>query len=201
MTMKRSVVHLLAACILLAGPAAFAEKTQDPTEGITLEDVIFDANLLKQGLGANTLIVSDKKNTPLPTELTAAISAAGFADKTRLYDFPENARRPKLKKSIPYTYPRSLRQGKTRGHANFLVALGADGAVRGLYCYEHSDRLFALAAAAAIVKWRYEPAAINDTAVPVLMEVPMHYRGDGYDNDFSRTTTGKNPAEMPRNNP
>jgi len=192
------IKRLAQACLLimLAPPFAIraAEAPQEPPPSLTLEDIIFEPDLLRQGLGANTLIVPDKKNAAIPPSLTAAMTAAGFTRKTRLYAFPENARRPKLKSSVPYDYPHSLRQGKTRGQANFLVSIGADGAVRGLYCYEHTDRLFALAAAAAIVKWRYEPAAINDTALPVLLELPMHYRGDGYDNDFSRTTTGKNPA-------
>ena len=35
--------------------------------------------------------------------------------------------------------------------------------------------LFALAAASAVVKWRYAPAKIKGTAVPVLAGLPMEF--------------------------
>jgi hypothetical protein len=68
-----------------------------------------------------------------------------------------------------------------------VALVGTDGKVKCVYCYQYSDRLFAIAYAAALSKWRYEPAKINGTAVPVLVDIPASYKGDGFDSDHFRS--------------
>lgn len=174
-------------CAFLLAPALrAADKEKPAAPDITLEDVIFDARSIRDILGPKTLIVANKRGQELPVELSKAIAEADFSSKTRLFVFPDDGTRPKLVSSVPYSYPRSLRQGKNSGHANFIVHIDASGNVRSLYCYDHTERLFALAVAASIVKWRYEPAKIAGTPVPVLLEVPAEFRGDRFDNEHLR---------------
>lgn len=203
MKTSRFLLVLLSSFVFLPFILPASEETnKEVPPQLTLEDIIFDSRFIRQVLGPNTLIVPRAKSKELPEDLRNALSEAELDKKSRFYVFPDSeATPPKLKSSIPYAYPQSLRQGKKGGKADFLVSIGADGAVRGVYCYKTDDKLFALAAAAAIVKWRYEPAKIKDHALPVILELPMQFRGDGYDNDMSRTTTGKNPTEIPRSNP
>ena len=78
------------------------------------------------------------------------------------------------------------------------MLIGADGAVKCLYCYSHNDRLFAMAAAMAVVKWRYTPAKIQGTAVPVLAGLPMEFQsGDVNVEGFKGLPRRQNEGSMP----
>lgn len=55
------------------------------------------------------------------------------------------------------------------------ITVGADGQVKSLYCYEHNQAELAMAAAAALIRWNYEPVKIgpDQVAVPVLLRQKM----------------------------
>lgn len=171
---------LLAIMLALAVPAHPAEAAK-PTE-LTLEDIIFDASYLKKMLGPKTLVTAlvettrdRKKSDTALADTINAIRDAKLDEKTQIYALPADATEPKLKTSAPHTYPPGLNISREPKKADFLMLVGADGAVKCLYCYTNNDRLFAMAAAMAVVKWRYTPAKIRDTAVPVLAGLPMRF--------------------------
>ncbi|HWA24778.1 MAG TPA: energy transducer TonB [Lacunisphaera sp.] len=149
---------------------------------ITLEDVIFDASYLKKLLGPKTLVTSvvesnrgrKKADTDLADGIKA-IKSARLDQNSHMFALPDDASPPILKDSVPHTYPPSLKLEREGKKADFLMLISADGAVKCLYCYEYNDRLFALAAAMAVTKWRYEPAKIQGVAVPVLARLPMRF--------------------------
>ncbi len=173
--------------IILASVAAAADKATEKKAVLTLEEVIFDASYLKSQLGPKTLLVAGNKSGEITPELPQKLTEEGFAKATRFFLFPSEATPPKLYHSIPHSYPQSMRQGRESGSANFVALVGADGKVQNIYCYQHTDRLFAIAYAAALARWRYEPAKINGTAVPVLVDIPASYKGDGFNSDLFRS--------------
>jgi hypothetical protein len=172
---------LLTLAVVTAGSFAWAAEEAKPAE-LTLEDIIFDAKYLKQSLGPKTLVTAvvetarkRKKSDTAMDDTLKAIKAAQLDEKTQIFALPDNATLPKLKSSIPHSYPPGLKISREPKKADFLMLIGADGAVKCLYCYYNNDRLFAMAAAMAVVKWRYEPAKIQGTAVPVLAGLPMKF--------------------------
>lgn len=169
-TTALSLLSLAAAC-LIAIPAIAADAPAKP-ERLTLEDVIFDAKYLKQVLGPNTLVARDPETGQVPT---AAITQAKLAEKTKIFALPDEATKPELISSIPPAYPQSTRLRRDPPKADFLLFIGTDGSVKCLYCYDTKDQVFAILAADALIKWRYVPAKINGTAVPVLLPVQMKF--------------------------
>ncbi len=177
MKTTRSVALLISTALLLAVLPALAagkskEKEKAKAPDLTLEDVIFDAKYLKQLLGAKTLVAPTEKSGTIPTE---AISKAGLDEKTQVFLLPDEATKPVLKSSFAPTYPQSLRLKRDPIKAKFLLFVGADGNVKGLYCYETNDQVFAIATADAVIKWRYSPAKLGATAVPVVVPFEMDF--------------------------
>jgi hypothetical protein len=168
----RSFPLLLAAALLFSPAPAAEEKPKEKGPDLTLEDVIFDATYLKRLLGPKTLVAPGQKSKTVPTD---AITKAGLDEKTQIFILPDEAKKPVLKSSLPPHFPSSLKLRRDPIKAKFLLFIGADGNVKCLYCYETNDQLFALAAADAVVKWRYTPAKIGTTAVPVVIPLEMDF--------------------------
>lgn len=182
----RRLLLVAAACSLVAGlPAADKPDAKKKKADLTLEDVIFDAKYLKQVLGPNTLVAPTEKTAQIPTE---AIVKAGLDEKTKIFALPDDAVKPELKDSIPPSYPRSLGLSKEGIKARFLIFVGTDGRVKSLYCYDTSDQIFAIAVADAVIKWRYSPAKIGQTAVPVLVPIEI-----AFDESMADRNTFRNP--------
>jgi hypothetical protein len=175
MKITRPIRALLAAALLLPFlPAHAADKAQEKAKGpdLTLEDVIFDAKYLKQMLGPKTLVAPAEKTGKIPTD---AIGLANLDEKTQIFLLPDEAKKPELKSSFAPTYPQSLRLRRDPIKAKFLLFVGTDGSVKSLYCYETNDQIFALATADAVIKWRYKPAMIGNTPVPVIVPFEMDF--------------------------
>ena len=204
MKIARSPLPYLAAAILaFASPPLAAGEAKPPQ--LTLEDIIFDATYLKKMLGPKTLITAlvetnrgRKKVESGLADTIKAIRDAQLDEKTQIYSLPDDAVQPKLKTSAPHSYPPGLNISREPKKANFLMLIGADGAVKCLYCYSYNDRLFAMAAAMAVVKWRYAPAKIQGTAVPVLAGLPMEFHsGDVNVESFKGLPRRQNEGGMP----
>lgn len=163
---------LLAAVALTASVAANDKPKTKKADKLTLEDVIFDVKYLHQQLGPKTLVAGHEKTGEVPVE---ALSRTGIADKTKIFALPDEAVKPLLKSSIAPTFPQSYRFRREPSTAEFFLFVGADGAVKSLHCYETNDQVFAIVAADALIKWRYTPAQIGTTAVPVLVPVQMKF--------------------------
>ncbi|HWA24777.1 MAG TPA: hypothetical protein VG734_03810 [Lacunisphaera sp.] len=177
-----TIASMIAVALVLAGVTAQAadkEKTKQP-EKITLEDVIFDVSYLKKLLGPKTLVTAvvesnrgrTKSNTAIE-DTVKAIKEAHLDEKSQIFLLPDGATEPVLQSSVPHAYGPGIKISRQEKKADFLMLIGADGAVKCLYCFNQNDRLFALAAAMAVVKWHYEPAKVGGTAVPVLAGLPM----------------------------
>lgn len=202
---RLSLAYLFTALLVLAGPAPAADKAKP--EQLTLEDIIFDAKYLKQMLGPNTLVTAvvetnrdRKKSDTALTDTIKAIMESHLDEKTKIYALPDDATQPELKSSIPHSYPPGLNITREPKKADFLILIGADGAVKCMYCYNHSknDQLFALAAAKAVLKWRYTPAKIRGTAVPVLAGLPMEFQsGDDILDNFKNKARRGQEGGMP----
>jgi outer membrane biosynthesis protein TonB len=149
-------------------PAKPAATVKPPAGPPTLEDVIFDPHYLKQGLGPKTLLCVINPPPTLPPEVATAITAAGLKDVTELLPLPAGATPLQRDKTVAPRFPDEKRRWGSPGKTGFLVHVGADGKVLGLYCFQASDRDYAVAAAQALLYWRYKPAKLNGTAVPVL---------------------------------
>lgn len=138
---------------------------------LTLEDVIFDSKYVAEFLGEKTLLQFEGDSAPV----LEAIKESGFAKKTSFVRLPAQAKQANpIFETPPYLSESSKWLGETNT-ASFFIFVGADGQVKALYCYNHNEKLFALSVAKAITKWRFKPAMINDTAVPVLYVRTINY--------------------------
>ncbi|AOS45666.1 Gram-negative bacterial tonB protein [Lacunisphaera limnophila] len=188
---------IAAGLLLLALPLSAADKAKSKAAKLTLEDVVFDAQYLRQALGPKTLLTFEKPVAEIPASLAEALKTSGLADATKFMVLPPEFGPPKVVESIPYNYPTKLRRGRTSGEADFLVLIGADGKVKTIHCYQHSDRMFALAVAAAVVRWQYAPTKIQETALPVLLAMHMSFVGDGSDNQLFHRPAEPEPIPPP----
>lgn len=185
---------MLAAVALTASALADEKPKTKKSDKLTLEDVIFDAQYLRQHLGPKTLVAGHEKTGEIPVE---AISKAGISEKTQIFALPDEAVKPVLKSSIAPTFPQSYRFRREPSKAEFFLFVGADGAVKSLHCYETNDQVFAIIAADALIKWRYTPAKLGTTAVPVL--VPVHMKFDESDAANALFRAPKSPLSVPGN--
>ena len=185
---------LLAVVALAASALAADQPKAKKSDKLTLEDVIFNAQYLHQALGAKTLVAAHEKTGEVPIE---AISKAGISEKTQVFALPDEAVKPVLKSSVAPTFPQSYRFRREPSTAEFFLFVGADGAVKTLHCYETNDQVFAIIAADALIKWRYTPAKIGDTAVPVL--VPVHMKFDESDAAQALFRAPKSPFSIQGN--
>jgi hypothetical protein len=185
---------LLAAVALTASALADEKPKTKKSDKLTLEDVIFDAQYLHRALGAKTLVAGHEKTGAIPIE---ALNKAGISEKTQVFALPDEAAKPVLKSSIAPTFPQSYRFRREPSTAEFFLFVGADGAVKTLHCYETNDQVFAIIAADALIKWRYTPAKIGTTAVPVL--VPVHMKFDESDAAKALFRGPKPPFSVPGN--
>ncbi len=186
MTLRfRLLIPAVLAAITLAASALADEKPKSKkTDQLTLEDVIFDAKYLHQLLGPNTLVAGHDKTGEVPVE---ALARTGITDKTKIFALPDEAVKPVLKSSIAPAMPQSYRFRDDASTAEFFLFVGTDGAVKSLHCYETNDQVFAIIAADALIKWRYTPAMIGTTAVPVIVPVQMKFAESDATNALFRT--------------
>lgn len=174
MTLRiRLLIPALLAAVALTASALAEEKPKNKkSDKLTLEDVIFDVEYLHRQLGPKTLVTGHDKTGEIPV---AALSRTGITDKTKVFALPDEAVKPVLSSSLAPTFPKSYRFRREPSTAEFFLFVGADGAVKSLHCYETNDQVFAIIAADALIKWRYTPAQIGSTAVPVIVPVQMKF--------------------------
>lgn len=163
---------LLAFSILFLAATLPAKET--PAKP-TLADVIVDSQHLKSALGTKALLITDLKTGEVPALLQADVKAAKLHEGIQLMLFPKSGVPPKAKSRQAPVYPVSLRRSGVPGQARFLFVISTDGTVTGIYCSAASRPEFALTGAAAIVKWRYEPARIQDIAVPIVVTTTLDF--------------------------
>ncbi|HWA24776.1 MAG TPA: hypothetical protein VG734_03805 [Lacunisphaera sp.] len=190
-----SLACLMLALVAPASRAVTLEQRSAPP--LTLEDVIFDAGYLRKQLGPEVLVTAlvetnraRKKSASATDEAIRAVQEAEIDAKAQIHVLPEGAIPPTPIPMAPQPYPPGVKITREPKKADFLVLIGADGAVKGLYCYRNNDRLFAVAAAAAIVKWRYEPALVEGVPVPILASLPMYIEA----NDIEGLTVPASPS-------
>ena len=159
------------ALILTSALAAEPSSAKPPARPPTLEDVIFDPHYLRQALGPKTIISPIGPSAPPPElspEVTAAIENAGLKKVTQLLALPAGATPLQRDKTVAPRFPDEKRRSGSPGTILFLIYVGTDGKVQGLYCSQASDHAYAVAAAEALLVWRFKPAKLGGTALPVL---------------------------------
>jgi len=160
----------LSALVWLSGVAG-AEETE--AENLTLEDVIFDSSYLAQFLGPKTLLQFEGDAAPI----IAALAESGLAKKTTFIKLPAQVRGAKPKYETPPNLPESMSWQDISAEADFLIYVSAEGKVECLYCYKQTHRIYALAVARAILKWRFDVAKAGETALPVLYHHSAKFSG------------------------
>lgn len=153
---------LILGAIMLAGLSTTEIAAKEPE--LTLEDVIFNPKYVGGFFGPNTLVQIEGDHAPV----LAALGRTDFGTKTRFVKLPDQAKPTKAKYETPPRLPEGRKWHTLDIKASFLIFVSSEGKVESLYCYEQDDRLFALAMAMAIVKWRFNPATIGDAKMPVL---------------------------------
>ncbi|MCP5529641.1 MAG: hypothetical protein H7A44_04290 [Opitutaceae bacterium] len=164
---------------------------------LTLEDVIFDANYTAQFLGPKTILQLKEGD---PTPVLEALAKSGLAEKTKFMQLPPQLKPAKPKYETPPNLPETRKWQNEESDASFLIYVSAEGKVESLYCYSHSDKIFALSVARAILKWRFNPAMYGDTALPVLYQHTATFRSI-MNPTFRDASDGKNNTGSPANTP
>ena len=72
-------------------------------------------------------------------------------------------------------YPPFAQEAGITGDVVLRVEIGADGLVKKVTSVVKS-RIFSEPSERAILRWRFKPALMNGTPVPVVMEIPVHFR-------------------------
>jgi len=168
---------LLTGIALCSGVLAHSATNTKPG---TLEDLVFNPEHLAASLGKKTLFFAPKDQPEVLQLLLATFKQAGLDQKTQLVMLPDSVTPPQaLSRAMP-RYPLQLRRAGVQGESDFLLFVGADGQVKSLYCYEHNQAELAMAAAAALIRWTYEPVRIgpDQVAVPVLLRQKMLFTID-----------------------
>lgn len=147
---------------LYVGPA------QAPRVSPKLAELISDPKYIRGALGIKALLVTDPKTGEVSPGLLNDVKAAGLAEGIELIALPIGAVQPKAITRVAPFYPDDLRRKNIGGMARFIFVIGADGKVKGLYCVEADHPDLAVAAAAAVAQWRFAPAKIENTPIPVI---------------------------------
>ncbi len=155
-----------------------ASPAREPVVSPKLVEIIADPKFLRGALGIKALLYSDPKTGEVAPELLADVKAAGLTEGIQFFPLPKEATHPEPKSRVAPVYPQELQRKQVSGQVRFLCALGTDGTVKGLYCTATSRPEFAPAAAVAIVQWRFEPARIQNTPVPILVNVTLAFGAD-----------------------
>ena len=169
MNAKLSTVLL---CCLCVATLAAADRPDAASE---LGKLISDPKVLRGALGAKAVVVSDPKTGEVSPELLADLKAAHLDEGIQLIALPKEAVQPKSVSRVAPAYPSDLRQRRIDGQVRFVFVIGADGTVKALYCVSASHPDLAISAAAALVQWRYKPAKIQNTAVPVIVSQVLEF--------------------------
>ena len=72
-------------------------------------------------------------------------------------------------------YPPFAEEARITGDVLLRVEIGTDGLVKKVTSVVKS-RIFSETSERAILTWRFKPALMNGTPVPVVMEIPVHFR-------------------------
>jgi TonB family protein len=157
------------------GQPLWAKKTK----ASDVNSLIATPQHLKESLTGTTMLLTKLNVGPTGPEVAKAILAAGLDQVTQFVPFPsENAREPEPTKRVAPVYPYELRRKGVSGSTSFLMLIGADGRVKSLYCYQSTHPWLADAAAEALNAWKFKPATVKGTAMPVLANQTMDFSAD-----------------------
>ena len=119
--------------------------------------------------------VATEADGKVSRELQLAIKSVRLDESVRFSALPPEAEPVRAPKRQPPSYPAELRRAGVSGYARFLFLIGSDGTVQGIYCFDASRPDFALAGAEALLKWRFSPATVGDTPVPMVASQTLEF--------------------------
>ena len=154
--------------------AMAAESAQPAAARPTLEGLLFDKAAFLAALPKKTLVLADPKTRAIAPEMAQALAALGPGG-VEFVPMLEGMTPPKPARRVPPQFRGSERDRGRVSQAKLLVLVGEKGRVAAVHCVRNDDRTYAIAAAAAVLKWTFEPAKLGDTPLPVLMLLPMEF--------------------------
>lgn len=158
--------------VVLVGLGSPSDPASIPPK---LSEILSDSKFLRSAIGTKALLVTNPQTGEVQPDLLQDIKSAGLTDSIEFIALPKDSTGPTLLERTPPKYPEKLKRKKTPGSTRVLYIIGADGIVKGLYCVSASHPDFAQAAAIAISQWRFEPARVQGTAVPVVMNSTLEF--------------------------
>lgn len=164
--------------VVMVKNGLYVAPDQAPTISPKLADIIFNPKYFRGALGRKALILSDPITGAPSPELLADVKSASLPEDLQLIPLPKDAIQPMPKSRGVAVYPDELRRKNIGGKVRFVYVVGADGGVKGIYCASASHPDLAIAAAASLVRWRFEPAKIQNTPVPVIVGQVMEFEAN-----------------------
>jgi outer membrane biosynthesis protein TonB len=155
-----------------AKPTTLAESKTTPP---TLAEIVANPIYIRGAMGSQAVLVTDPKTGLVDEELAKAVKATGLEDGIHFFPLPATGISPVAKFRSAPRFPDELRRRGVSGEARYLLVIGADGMVKGICCYQSSDPAFAVAGAGALITWKFSPAKIGATPIPVLAAQKMEF--------------------------
>lgn len=159
---------------LAASGSGAAESGKEKAKAF--ETLIFDRAAFVKYLPKKTLVVGDPKDPKISPQMAKMLAGLGPVPEVEFVPLLAGMTPPKILQRVPPRFAASGRDPGRLSEAMFLILVNEKGEVGALYCQANTDRPYAIAAAAALIKWRFEPAKLGDMKLPVLMSLPMEFR-------------------------
>lgn len=164
--------------VTVASMSFASEVTPARTAKPELGKIITDLSRFRSALGKKAILLPNPNTGQVEKFVTDAVHSTGLDQEVEFLTLPTGSTFPEaIKLQGPVDVKRFARSG-IPAQALFLMVIGADGTVSGLYCVKSDHPDLAVACAAAIVGWRYTPAKIQGTPVPVVTAQLMEVSGN-----------------------
>jgi outer membrane biosynthesis protein TonB len=157
---------LLLVTLCLGLPAT--QATEGAAEIAEFSALIHDFDRFAASLPKTVLINASPTEVARP-EFNRALARLKRHGQSEVFVFPDAQSPARPMNILPPVYPAALREQNIPGEAYLLGLIGPDGTVRGIFVAGATHKEFAISAALAFGRWEFQPAAVNGTAVPVLV--------------------------------
>jgi hypothetical protein len=170
---------LLRLGLWIAVAAAVVLAKGAPPAGPTFEELIFDKADFMKRLPEYTLLWPDPAKQPKAPatfgEVEAALKELGTVPGVQFFHAPPELTLPVIARFIRPEYPEKMLKKGEAGSAKFLVLINSAGNVTALYCFQCTNKEFAIAGAHCLVDWKFHPAVYNKTKVSILTVLPVQF--------------------------
>jgi outer membrane biosynthesis protein TonB len=159
--MRSFFIKLIITQLFILGYTVAASKSAEPAANASSVIVSNAADFVAK-LPARVFVLVPNKTADEAT--TRGIESLGPTPNTEFFVLPKESTRPKAIRQGPPVYPREAGQGKVL----IMALIAPTGEVTAVYALAASHPAFATSAAKAVAQWKFKPAKLKDTAVPVI---------------------------------